>query len=177
MVNVALELVVLLIQLIVGILFAILSVYLSLRFFDRMTEGIDEIKELKHGNKAVAIILLSLIVSIGMVVKEGVENFGIFFTGTQSLPFFIIAFLMSIVQLVIVLAVAVIAIFVSIRILDSITVGIDELKEIKRGNVSVALLVGAVIFVVSIIVSSAIADIAHLSIFSPELLSSLLGIR
>jgi len=177
MVNPALEIVVLLIQLIIGILFAILSVYLSLRFFDRMTEGIDEIKELKKGNKAVAIILLSLIISIGMVVKGGIENFSVFFSGTQSLPFFILAFIMSIVQLVVVLAVAVIAIFASIRILDSITQGIDELKEIKKGNIAVALLVGAVIFVVSSIVSGVIADIANLSIFSPELLASLLGVR
>lgn len=177
MVTAAVEIIIILIQLILGILFAILSVYLSLRFFDRMTEGIDEIAELKKGNKAVAIILLALIVSIGTVVKEGIQNYGVVFAGQQSLPFFILAFVMSIVQLVVVLAIAVLAIFAAIRVLDSITKGIDELKEIKKGNVAVALMVGAVIFIVSSIVSGAINNIGSLSIFNPELLASLLGIR
>lgn len=162
-------------QVFVGMLFAILSVYLGLRFFDKMTEGIDEIKELKKGNVAVAVILASLMLSIGTIIQQGVNQFDNVLLKGISLPLFIIAFVMAMFQLAVVILIAVMVIYVAIRVLDSMTVGINELEEIKKGNVAVALVVAAVIYLVSFVVAGAMAGLSELSIFNPETVASLLG--
>ncbi|MEM3408081.1 MAG: DUF350 domain-containing protein [Candidatus Micrarchaeia archaeon] len=174
--DLSFSIIVFLLQIFIGILFAILSVYLGLRFYDKMTKGIDEIKELKKGNVAVAIILASLILSIGNIVQQGVAQFDNVLLRGVSIPLFIISFIMAIIQLSIVVLIAILAIYVAIRVLDSITVGIDELGEIKKGNIAVAIIVAAVIYLVSLVVSGAIADINNLSIFKPEIVASMLGL-
>ena len=162
-------------QIFVGMLFAILSVYLGLRFFDKMTEGIDEIRELKKGNVAVAIILAALMLSIGTIIQQGVNQFDNVLLKGVSLPLFIIAFVMAMFQLAVVILIAVMVIYVAIRVLDSMTVGINELEEIKKGNVAVALVVAAVIYLVSFVVAGAIVGLSEISIFNPETVASLLG--
>ncbi len=169
------SIIIFLLQIFVGILFAILSVYLGLRFFDKMTEGIDEIKELKRGNVAVALILASLMLSIGTIIQQGVNQFDNVLMKGVSLPLFIIAFVMAIFQLAIVILIAVIVIYVAIKVLDSMTVGINELEEIKKGNTAVALVVAIVIYLVSFVVAGAVIGISELSIFNPETIASLLG--
>jgi len=176
-VEVTFSIIVILMQVFLGILLSIISIYLSLRFFDQMTENIDEIAELKKGNVAVAIVLMSLIVSIGLIVNQGVQQFDEVLLRGVSVPFFIVAFIMAIVQIVFVVMVAVLSMYVAIRLVDTMTVGLDELKELKRGNIAVALEIAAVIFVVSFIVSGTISGLNNLSIFRPETLASLLGVQ
>ncbi|MEM3369300.1 MAG: DUF350 domain-containing protein [Candidatus Micrarchaeia archaeon] len=174
--DLSFSIIVFLLQIFIGILFAILSVYLGLRFYDKMTKGIDEIKELKKGNVAVAIILAALILSIGNIVQQGVAQFDNVLLRGVSIPLFIISFIMAMFQLAVVVLIAVLSIYVAIRVLDSMTVGIDELAEIKKGNIAVAVIVAAVIYLVSVVVSGAIADINNLSIFKPEIVASMLGL-
>ncbi|MCX8202288.1 MAG: DUF350 domain-containing protein [Candidatus Micrarchaeota archaeon] len=174
--DIGFSVIVFLLQIFIGILFAILSVYLGLRFYDKMTKGIDEIKELKRGNPAVAIILAALILSIGNIVQQGVKQFDNILLKGVSLPLFIVSFILAIVHLGIVILIAILTIYIAIRILDSMTVGIDELGEIKKGNVAVAILVASVVYLVSLVVSGAIGDISNLSIFNPETIASMLGL-
>lgn len=174
--EIAFSIVVFLLQLFIGILFAILSVYLALRFYDKMTSGIDEIKELKKGNIAVAIILGALMLSIGNIIQKGVNQFDNIILSGISLPLFILAFILAIVQLSIVVLIAIISIYVSIRVMDSMTADIDELQEIKKGNIAVALVVAVVIYLVSFVISGAIGEISNLPIFKPEVVASLLGL-
>ncbi|VVB73544.1 Uncharacterised protein [uncultured archaeon] len=176
-VDVTFSIIVVLMQVFFGILLSILSVYLSLRFFDKMTEDIDEIAELKKGNVAVAIVLLALVASIGTIVKQGVQQFDEILLRGVSLPFFMIAFVMAIVQLVFVVLIAVLTMYVAIVLLDSMTVGINELKELKRGNIAVALLIAGVLYTVAFIVSGTLSNLSTLSIFKPEMLAGLLGIQ
>jgi uncharacterized membrane protein YjfL (UPF0719 family) len=84
---------------------------------------------------------------------------------------------MAIVQLMFVVAVAVLTMYVAIVLLDSMTVGINELKELKRGNIAVALLIAGVLYTVAFIVAGALSNISALSIFKPEMLTGLLGIQ
>jgi len=176
-VDVTFSIIVVLMQVFFGILLSILSVYLALRFFDKMTEDIDEIAELKKGNVAVAIVLLALIASIGTIVRQGVQQFDDILLRGVSLPFFMIAFIMAVVQLVFVVAIAVLTMYVAIVLLDSMTVGINELKELKRGNVAVAILIAGVLYTVGFIVAGTLSSISTLSIFKPDMLAGLLGVQ
>jgi len=174
------SIIVLLLQIFFGVIFGVASVYLSLRFFDKMTGNIDEIKELKKGNIAVAIILVSLIGGIGLILSTGIDNFGQIFTNVfdnkYSFPLFLVAMVLAIIELIIVVLISVLVIYSSIVVLDRLTEGINELYELKRGNVAVALEVGIVIIVISMMMVGAIQSIEKLPIFDPLSYVSMLGL-
>jgi uncharacterized membrane protein YjfL (UPF0719 family) len=59
-------------QLILGIILAIASIYLALRILDKMTKGIEEFEELKKGNVAVALEMAGVIIAVALIVQVGV---------------------------------------------------------------------------------------------------------
>jgi len=60
------------IQLILGIILAIATIYLALNILDRLTKGIDEFEELKKGNVAVALMMAGVIVATAVIIQSGV---------------------------------------------------------------------------------------------------------
>ena len=60
------------IQLILGILLAVATIYLALNILDRLTKGIDEFEELKKGNVAVALMMAGVIVATAIIIQSGV---------------------------------------------------------------------------------------------------------
>jgi len=174
------SIIVLLLQIFFGIIFGVASIYLSLRFFDKMTGNIDEIKELKKGNIAIAIVLVSLIGGIGLILSTGINQFGnIFlnvFDNKYSFPLFLVAMVLAVVQLIVVVLISVLVIYSSIMVLDRMTGGINELYELKRGNIAVALEIGVVIVVISMMMVGAIQGIEQLPIFDPLKYTTILGL-
>ena len=59
-------------QLILGIILAVASIYLALRVLDKMTKGVEEFEELKKGNVAVALEMAGVIVAVALIVQVGV---------------------------------------------------------------------------------------------------------
>ena len=59
-------------QLILGIILAVASIYIALRVLDKMTKGIEEFEELKKGNVAVALEMAGVIVAVALIVQVGV---------------------------------------------------------------------------------------------------------
>ena len=160
-------------QLTLGLLLAMGSVYLGIWMFDKLTEGIDEMKELQKGNVAVAILLGAIILSIANVVEGGVYGL------TQSIvpgltPMELSAALViGVVNLIIGVILAILSIYVAISMLDKITVDIDEFKELKRGNVAIAIIMAAVLFAVSFVIRGAVVSMA--SILSPQSVATTIG--
>ena len=60
------------IQLILGIILAIATIYLALNILDRLTKGINEFEELKKGNVAVALMMTGVIVATAVIIQSGV---------------------------------------------------------------------------------------------------------
>ena len=60
------------IQLILGIVLAIATIYLALNILDRLTKGINEFEELKKGNVAVALMMAGVIVATAVIIQSGV---------------------------------------------------------------------------------------------------------
>ncbi len=176
MLSVIGSLVVLLLKVFFGIIIGIFSIYLSLKFFDKMTGEIDEIKEIKKGNVAVAIILVSVILSIAGIVSKGINSFDEAFSVYQTLPMFIISFIVAIAQLVVVIAVAIISIYISVKVLYTMTAGINETNELKKGNVAVGLIIGGVVYVIAFAASKGVEGMSELEIFNPILWANYLGV-
>ncbi|MEM2933692.1 MAG: DUF350 domain-containing protein [Methanocellales archaeon] len=147
-------------QLIIGLLLAMGSVYIGLKLLDKLTKGIDEMKELKNGNIAVGIFMAAVIFSIATVVQSGVAGLSEAVTGKTG-GALIIAAGIGVIQLLIGIAIAVVAIYIAVNVLDKITVEIDEMEELKKGNVAVAILMAGVLLAVSFVVQAGVSGIAR----------------
>lgn len=60
------------IQLVLGIVLAIVVIYLALSVLDRLTKGVNEFEEIKKGNVAVALMMAGVIVATALIIQSGV---------------------------------------------------------------------------------------------------------
>jgi uncharacterized membrane protein YjfL (UPF0719 family) len=150
-----------LVQFIVGLFLAMFSVYIGLRMFDKLTKGVNEWDEIKKGNVAVGILLAAVIISIATVVQGGVLRITASIGGGQTISVMAVGLVVGIVNLIIGLIAAIIAIYIAVRVLDKITKDIDEMKEIAKGNVAVAIIMAGVLIAVSFIISAAVAGFSN----------------
>ena len=66
----------------------------------------------------------------------------------------------GIIQLVIAIILAVVALYIGFSVLGKITKGIDEEKEIAKGNAAVGILVASVFIAIAIVVQSGVAGVS-----------------
>src|SRR5659263_166690 len=67
----------------------------------------------------------------------------------------------GIIQLVIAIILAVVALYIGFSVLGKITKGIDEEKEIAKGNTAVGILVASVFIAIGIVVQSGVSGISE----------------
>jgi uncharacterized membrane protein YjfL (UPF0719 family) len=146
------------VRLVLAIVFAVAAQYLAIKIFDKMTTKIDEMEELKKGNAAVGIVLASVIISVATIISGGVANMVPADMNISSGAFWN-ALLNGTIGLFVAIIFAVVAQFVALGVFDSMTEGIDEQKELKKGNMAIAILLAAVIFATAIVVQ---AGLPHL---------------
>jgi uncharacterized membrane protein YjfL (UPF0719 family) len=151
------------IQLVIAIILAVVALYIGFSVLGKITKGIDEEKEIARGNTAVGILVASVFLAIGIVVQSGVSGISVGIsqalrpgtTAGDSITILII----SVLQLVLGIVLAIVAIYLALNILDKLTKGIDEFAELKKGNVAVALEMAGVIITVAIIIQSGVMGI------------------
>jgi uncharacterized membrane protein YjfL (UPF0719 family) len=145
------------IQLIIAIILAVVSLYIGFAMLGKLTNNIDEEKELAKGNTAVGILVASIFVSIAIVVQSGIA--GISAGLRNAVAGNIYSLVASVAQLVIGIILAVAVIYMALNIFDKLTKGIDEFEEIRKGNVAVALEMAGVIVATALIVQSGVIGI------------------
>jgi len=143
-------------QLVVGLVLAIASIYIGLSLFGKFTKGINEEEELKKGNVAVGLLMAAIILSIANVVQSGVVGL----TSALTMGFSVNAIIGGVIQLLVGIVLAVLSIYIAINVLDKITKNIDEMEELKKGNVAVAILMAGVLIAVSFVVQAGVSGIA-----------------
>ena len=147
-------------QLVISIILAVVALYIGFSVFGKITKGIDEQKEIAKGNTAVGIIIASVFIAIGIVVQSGVQGISVGLSQAMQVGILssegIAIIIVSIVQLVLGIVLAIAAIYLALNILDKLTKGIDEFAELKKGNVAVALEMAGVIITVAIIIQSGV---------------------
>ncbi|MDP2796561.1 MAG: DUF350 domain-containing protein [Methanoregula sp.] len=60
------------IQLILGIVLAVVAIYLALNIFEKLTRGVEEFEELRKGNVAVALEMAGVIIAVAVIIQSGV---------------------------------------------------------------------------------------------------------
>lgn len=143
----------------ISLIVSILSVYVGISIFDRITREMEEWKELKKGNIAVSIVLVSILLSLALILEPQVESsFSTVQNGLSKIQ--IVAVIMAVlVNLILTLLIATLSVYIAIRIIDRLTDNIDEFAELRKGNVAVGLFVAAVVLVVALLSRAAINNI------------------
>ncbi len=164
------QIVLLVVQMLFGFLAGMFAIREGIQLFYRLTEKIDEWKEMKKGNVAVAIVLVAVILSMANVIQPGVLKLTASLEGGRSIIGLFVGFLLGLLNLAIGIAAAIAVIYVALRVLDKVTEDINIQKELKNGNVAVALFVAGVLLALSTVVSGAVGGLA--SVFSALVESS-----
>jgi uncharacterized membrane protein YjfL (UPF0719 family) len=144
------------IQLLVAIVLSVTALYIGFSVFSKIGK-IDGEKELAKGNVAVGVLIASVFISIAIVIQSGIAGIS---TGLKNaISGDIFSLIVSIIQLIIGIIFAIAGIYLALYVLDKMTKGIEEFKEIEKGNVAIALEMAGVIIAVALIIQSGVLGI------------------
>ncbi len=159
LVNVIVEL----IQLILAIVLAVVSLYAGFFAFNRIVKGIDVPSELTKGNKAIGIFVASVFIGISVTVVSCIQGVlvglnKIFADGSLNINDTMDIFL-SCLELVLGILLAIGSIYLAIYVFSRLNNQTDLIKAIKNGNVAIACTVGGMVIAVSVIIHYGILGI------------------
>lgn len=132
---------------------AIISVYIGLMTFTRLTRKIDEVAELKRGNVAVGATLAAVAVVIGLVTLDAIPIITKEFLSGRIAS----AIVLAVIQLGTNILIAVFTQFVIIGIFNELTrrKGLNQFEEVKNGNIAIGIGLAGIILMVGIILQNA----------------------
>jgi uncharacterized membrane protein YjfL (UPF0719 family) len=152
LVNVIIEL----IQLILAIVLAVVSLYAGFFTFKWIVKGIDIQSELKRGNKAIGIFVGSVFLGISVTMYSCIQGIlvglnKIFADGVLNLND-TLDVVLSFLELGLGILLAIGSIYLAIYVFSRFNPKTDMIKAIKNGNAAIACMVGGMIIAVSQIV-------------------------
>jgi uncharacterized membrane protein YjfL (UPF0719 family) len=154
------ELLLSLAQLAVAIILSAIAAYLAFYLFQWFTRNLDEWEELRQGNAAVGVVLGALVISAAIVLQPALTvNADAWDVGNQA---FLRILLAEALQLAVGLILVVLVLALALYLFAALTRGIDEVEELKKGNLAVAGLLAGGVVGVGLMVSQAIGQIMAL---------------
>jgi uncharacterized membrane protein YjfL (UPF0719 family) len=151
----------------------LLVVYVNYRLFIATNRDYNAEEEMKKNNLGVAILLAALLVSAGLIVREGV------YPVVNLLRLYVTAsveylngwqlILLMVGHLTLVFIVAVYTISLSLRFWGKLTPDINEGEELKKGNLAVGIVLAGVVAVMALFISDAISRLTKSLIPQPSI--------
>jgi uncharacterized membrane protein YjfL (UPF0719 family) len=146
-----------LLQLAIAIILSAFVAFLAVYLFQWFTRGMDEWEALRQRNPAVGIVLGAVTVAAAIVLRPALAvDTSTWDIGNARL---FAALLSEALQLALGLVFTLVSLALSLAIFAALTRGIDEVQEIKSGNVAMATLLAGVTIGVALMVSHALAQI------------------
>ena len=144
-------------QLVVAVVLSAIAAYLAFYLFQWFTHDLDEWEELRQGNPAVGIVLGAILVAVAIVLRPALAVS----TATWDVggDLFFRVLLAEALQLAVGLVLAVVTLALALYLFAGLTRGIDEVEELKRGNLAIAGLLAGVVVGVGLLVSQAVGEI------------------
>jgi uncharacterized membrane protein YjfL (UPF0719 family) len=144
-------------QLAIALGLSAIGAYLAFYLFQWFTRRLDEREELRQGNPAVGIVLGAIVVAVAIVLRPALTVSASLWDAGREIFFKVL--LAEALQVAVGLVVAVITLGLALYLFTSLTRGIDEVEELKRGNLAIAGLLAGVAIGVGIMVSQAVDQI------------------
>lgn len=123
------------------------ALYTGIGVLDRLTAGIDEWKEIKKGNVAVGILYATVMLSMIMLIGPRIEDFITLITPSPVLTLLCFAFVNYLIGLVF----AIVVVYLAINVMGRLTTDLEEMAELRKGNVAVALIMSALLLAVVLV--------------------------
>lgn len=155
------ELLLSLAQLAIAILLSAIGAFLAMYMVQWFTRDIDEWLELKAGNAAIGIVLGAATLAAAILLRPALVVDTRLLDMGRATAFFEIL-LTQAFQLAIGLLLTVITLALALYLFAFLTRRIDEVAELKKGNLAMAGLLAGVIIGVSLMVSQSIGQILSL---------------
>jgi uncharacterized membrane protein YjfL (UPF0719 family) len=147
-------------QLAIAVILSAIAAYLAFYLFQWFTRGLDEWEELRQGNVAVGIVLGAIVLAVAIVLRPALTvNTALWDVGRNL---YLRTLLAQALQLGAGLLLAVITLALALYLFAALTRGIDEIQELKKGNLAIAGLLAGVVIGVALLVSQAIGQIMAL---------------
>ena len=147
-------------QLAIAVILSAITAYLAFYLFQWFTRDLDEWEELRQGNPAVGIVLGAIVIAVAIVLRPAFAVNTTFWDVGRSL--YLRVLLAEALQLAVGLVLAVIALALALYLFAGLTRGIDEVEELRNGNLAIAGLLSGVTVAVGLLVSQAVAQIMAL---------------
>ncbi|MCG8572496.1 MAG: DUF350 domain-containing protein [Spirochaetes bacterium] len=148
-------------------LFAFLILWFTLRFFMLMTRKIDEMKQINDNNLSIALVITVFILCITLLISDPIKSILNSLVlapqnlkwGIQRPVINIPVFIQGLLHLTIAILAGIAVFFFSFKILSFLTRKIDEIEELKKDNLAIAILTSSFIGGIMILVRAAIKPI------------------
>jgi uncharacterized membrane protein YjfL (UPF0719 family) len=151
-------------QLAVSLVAGALFLYGAFWFFGKTTGEMDEIAELKKNNVAAAILNAAVIIAAAIVAKRVIDPAGDLITSTIRKPDGVFTDYLEATGLVaahlaLSMAAALFGVVFATRLFAALTRRIDEMAEIAEGNAAAAIVLGAVIVAVALLMQEGVGAV------------------
>ncbi len=144
-------------HLLVAVILSAVAAFLSFNFLQWFTRGLDEWEELRKANTAVGLVLGSALIAVAMILRPALAvDAAAWDAGRQV---YMRALATGALQIALGLVLAVLALGLALLIFSFLTRGINEIEELKKGNLAVAGLLAGVVIGVGLMISPAVARI------------------
>jgi uncharacterized membrane protein YjfL (UPF0719 family) len=159
-----------------GGLVAALGIWLAFRGLNRLL-GTDPTVELQQGNVAAGIVHAASLLSLGLLVQNAVsatfDAVDLTFRGASVQPGALARLtFFAVMHVGVALLVGTAVLALGMVLFDRITPGMDELAEVRRGNVALALVLAAILVVIALLTAPGLQATLNGLIPFPELPAS-----
>ncbi len=153
------------VQLLFALIVAALGGYGAYRLFSHLTKGMDEAAELRKGNVAVGIVVMSVMVAMGIVLQAGISGIssGIDYALRVGLmtPMGLISIGVAFLQFIVGAVLAVVSVLFSFTVFNRLTREVEEFDEVAKGNIAIALLMAGIAIMTALLVQAGISGITQ----------------
>ncbi len=144
-------------QLVVAVILSAVAAFLSFNFLQWFTRGLDETEELRRANVAVGLVLGSALIAVAIILRPALAVDPAAWDAGREV--YLRALATGALQIALGLVLAVLALGLALLIFSFLTRGIDEIEELRKGNLAVAALLSGVVLGVGLMISPAVARI------------------
>lgn len=138
------------IEILLALIFGALFILGAFRLFVIITKDMDEMSEIRKNNAAVGILVGSIILAVSIVCRSSLESavtvlsFALHSVDSTFLTYLKYSGIM-LAHMVLAGIIAFFGVYFGIRVFMWLTRDIDELEEIKKNNVAVAVIIGVIV--------------------------------
>lgn len=156
------------VKIIVEVVLLTVTVLVAVKIVNFLTKGFDEWKEIHKGNVAVAIYMAGVFISVGFIVQPGIKYFldslSLDLAGQEAVQV-LLSIEAGIIQLIVAFVVAIFVQFLTVEMLKHIhrlMAEYNEWDEMRKGNIAAGIIMGAILALIGILVSTAMTSILDL---------------